>query len=489
MTTHHLAIDLGAESGRFMLGSLGEGDLLTLKEVHRFPTGAVRVGDQLHWDMERIFGEVRTGLRRTAELGVLVASVSADSWGVDYVLQGEDGGWLSPTFHYRDGRTARGVALAHARVSWPEMFEETGLQFMPLNTVYQLMAETPERWLAARRLLFIADAVNADLGGEAVGEETLASTSMLYNPRTRAWSKGLCERLGLPVGVLPRLVPAGTRLGRLRKERQADLGGQEPEVVATCSHDTGAAVVAVPAEGEGWAFLSSGTWSLMGVELESPVISDAAREGNFTNEIGFGGRVRFLKNLSGLWLIQECRRAWAEGGMDMDYETLAARAESAPAFRSIIHPADPGFLAPDGMPERIAAYCREHGEPVPDGPGAMARCIFESLALLYRLTRERLEKVTGRAIDRLHVVGGGSRNGLLNRLTAEALQVPVWAGPVEATAMGNLLVQAQAMGRLTGMEAMRAVARRTLPPVGVFPGLGSAAAWDGAYARFLGMVE
>lgn len=488
MTTHHLAIDLGAESGRFMLGSLGEGDQLTLKEVHRFPTGAVRVGEALHWDMERIFGEVRKGLRRTGELGVTVTSVSADSWGVDYMLQGEDGGWLSPTFHYRDGRTALGVERAHARVSWPEIFEETGLQFMPLNTVYQLMAETPERWSAARRLLFIADAVNADLGGEAVGEETLASTSMLYNPRTRGWSVRLCERLGLPVGVLPRLVTAGTRLGRLRKERQADLGGQEPEVVASCSHDTGAAVVAVPAEGEGWAFLSSGTWSLMGVELASPVISDAAREGNFTNEIGFGGRVRFLKNLSGLWLIQECRRAWAEAGMDIDYETLSALAEREPPFRSIIHPADPCFLAPDGMPGRIAAYCREHGERVPDSPGAMARCIFESLAMLYRLTRERLEEVTGRSIDRLHVVGGGSRNGLLNRLTAEALQVPVWVGPVEATAMGNVLVQAQAMGRLTGMEAMRAVARRTQAPVVLLPEMGTGGAWDRAYARFRELV-
>jgi rhamnulokinase len=254
------------------------------------------------------------------------------------------------------------------------------------------------------------------------------------------------------------------------------------EVVATCSHDTGAAVAAVPAEGEGWAYLSSGTWSLMGVERQEPVITDTARELNFTNEIGFGNTVRLLKNISGLWLVQECRRAWAAAGEDLDYATLVRLAGEAPAFVSLIDPTDPRFMAPDGMPERIAAVCRERGEPVPSGPGAMMRCILESLALLYRRTREQLEQITGDPITRLHIVGGGSQNALLNQFAANALQVPVVAGPVEATAAGNLLIQAQALGKLGSLTEVRRVVRNSFEVRRFEPQDG--AAWEAAYARF-----
>ena len=481
MTTHHLAIELGAESGRLMLGTLAEG-LLSRKEVHRFPTGATRVGDSLHWDIPRLFGEVTTGLAKAAKLGLPIASVSTDSWGVDYLLLRADGSLVEPTFHYRDARTARGVAAAHARVSWPEIFAESGLQFMPLNTLYQLAAETPERLGSAARLLLIGDGFNHFLSGQARAEVTLASTSMLYNPRTRGWSAALLQRLGLPATAFPEIVSAGTRLGPLRAALAAQTGLKGVEVVATCSHDTGAAVAAVPAEGSGWAFLSSGTWSLMGVERSEPVITDQARELNFTNEIGFGNTVRLLKNISGLWLVQECRRAWAAAGREYDYATLAARAAEAEPFVTLINPADACFLAPDDMPARIVAWCREHGQPVPASDGAMVRCIFESLALLYRRTGAQLEQITGEPIRRLHIVGGGSQNALLNQFAADALQVPVLAGPVEATAAGNLLVQAQALGHLATLSDVRAVVRDSFELQRFAPR--DAQAWEAAYARF-----
>jgi rhamnulokinase len=486
MASHHLAIDLGAESGRIVMGSLQEG-LLALREVHRFPTGALRVGESLHWDIPRLFNEVRTGLARTSDAGVRIESVGTDSWGVDYMLVRADGTLLGPTFHYRDPRTARGVKLAHARVSWPEIFAESGIQFMPLNTLYQLATENPERLEEAAHLLLIGDGFNHFLSGAVAAEVTLASTSMLYNPIAHAWSGTLLERLGLPARLFARIVPAGSPLGRLREDLSRELGQGEVEVVASCSHDTAAAVAGVPAHGEGWAYLSSGTWSLMGLELLEPVMTDTARKLNFTNEIGFGGTIRFLKNVSGLWLVQECRRAWAEGDEAQDYTTLVQLAAGAPRFQSLIHPADPRFLAPDGMPERIAGFCREHGEPVPATPGEMVRCIFESLALLYRLTREELEAATGRSIRRLHIVGGGSQNALLNQFTANALQVPVWAGPAEATAAGNLLVQAAALGRVRDLAEIRAIVRNSFELERYEPE--DAAEWDAAYARFGDIVH
>jgi rhamnulokinase len=481
MTTHHLAIDLGAESGRLMLGTLNEG-LLSLKEVHRFPTGATRAGESLHWDMRRLFDEVREGLAIAGRMGLPIRSVSTDSWGVDYLLYGPDGALLEPTFHYRDPRTARGVSSAHGRAAWPEIFAESGIQFMPLNTLYQLAAEDPGRLKAASQLLMIGDGFNHFLSGVAKAEVTLASTSMLYNPRTREWSKLLLERLILPERLFPEIVPAGTRLGPLRPELAKACGLSGVEVVASCSHDTGAAVAGVPAEGEGWGYLSSGTWSLMGLERSEPILSETARELNFTNEIGLGNTVRLLKNISGLWLMQECRRSWKAAGLESDYGALARLAEAAPPFVSLIQPADPCFLAPDGMPERIAAYCRAHGQPAPEGIGAILRCIFESLALLYRRTRDQLEEITGTRIKRLHIVGGGSQNALLNQFTADALQIPVLAGPVEATAAGNLLTQAYALGLLPSIEAMRSVVRQSFELRRYEPG--PAAAWDSAYARF-----
>lgn len=292
----------------------------------------------------------------------------------------------------------------------------------------------------------------------------------------------LCERVGIPARLFPPIVGAGTRLGPIREALARETGLAPVEVVASCSHDTGAAVAAVPAEGDGWAYLSSGTWSLMGVERPEPVITDTARELNFTNEIGFGNTVRLLKNISGLWLLQECRRAWAAAGETFDYATLVRMAEASPEFASLIQPADARFLAPDDMPDRISAYCREKGEPVPATPGAMVRCILESLALLYRRTREQLELITGNPIRRLHIVGGGSQNALLNQFAANALQVPVVAGPVEATAAGNLLTQAYALGKVPSLEGLREVVRQSFEVRRFDPA--DATAWDAAYRRF-----
>jgi rhamnulokinase len=415
-------------------------------------------------------------------MGVSVSSVSSDSWGVDYVLYGADGGRLEPTYHYRDARCPEGVKRAYARVSWPELFAETGLQFLQFNTVFQLASESAERLAQARMLLGIGDAFNYWLSGVARSEESLASTTQLYNPKTRDWARGLMDRLGLPGGILVPIVKSGTRLGPLREELATESGLGAIEVVASCSHDTGSAVVAVPGEGRDWAYLSSGTWSLMGVELAEPIVSDACREMNFTNEIGYGSSVRLLKNIIGLWLVQECRREWARGGAEYDYGRLTEMAGMAPAFVSLIDPTDARFISPGEMPAKIAAYCVEHGEPVPVGPGAYVRCILESLALLYRRTLRQIEGLIGRKLGRMHIVGGGSQNMLLNQFAANALRIPVVTGPVEATAVGNILVQALAMGDLPSLAAARQVVKASFNTRVVVPE--DAGLWEEANRRF-----
>jgi rhamnulokinase len=502
MSTCYLACDLGAESGRLMLGRLDSGRL-TLEEVHRFPNTPLNVGASLHWDIARLWQELKTGLKLAAQRGLPIAGISTDSWGVDYLLLDRNGEVLPPTFHYRDPRTAKGVATVRARLDWPTVFAETGIQFMPLNTIYQLAAEPKERLQQqAGRFLMIADAFNYFLCDSTAPkvEESNASTTQLYNPRSRSWSKSLLTALSLPESLFPPVVPAGTRLGPLRPLLAKEVGLGEVEVLATCSHDTGAAVAAVPAAGADasrptasrpgaptWAYLSSGTWSLMGVELAAPLLTDACRELNFTNEIGYGGSVRLLKNISGLWLVQECRRAWAAAGQDYDYATLTQMAGLSPAFRSLVEPTDERFVSPGGMPEKMAAFCRETKQPVPETPGAFTRCALESLALLYRRTLRQIEQLTGVKIERLHVVGGGSRNMLLNEFTANAVQIPVLAGPVEATALGNVAIQAITLGHLPNLAAARAVVRQSFELTEIKPG--AAREWEEASRRFEGLKQ
>ncbi len=481
MRTHYLACDLGAESGRLMLGTLADGKL-ALEELHRFPNPPVRSGDALHWNIEALFAELKTGLKHAAARRLPLSSISTDSWGVDYMLYDKHGAILPPVWHYRDTRTARGVERTRSKIDWATIYRETGIQFMALNTIYQLAAEPPERLAAAQQLLLIGDAFNFYCSGVARNEVSLASTTQLYNPRTQAWSKPLLAALGLREELFAPVVESGTCLGRLKPELAAEVGLPQLEVIASCSHDTGAAVAAVPAAGGHWAYLSSGTWSLMGVEWPQPIITEQGRDLNFTNEIGFGRTARILKNIIGLWLVQECRRDWAQRGQAYDYAQLTEMAADAKPFVSLINPADPRFVRPGDMPDRIAAFCRETEQPVPDSPGAFVRCAFESLALYYRIVLRQLEQLTGHPIQQLHIVGGGSKNRLLNQFAANALQIPILAGPAECTALGNVLVQAIALGHLPSLAAAREVVRNSFPLSPIQPQ--SAAVWDEAFARF-----
>jgi rhamnulokinase len=481
MPTHYLACDLGADSGRLMLGTLNHGKI-TLEELHRFPNGPVKTPGGLHWNLDRLFDELKTGLSKAAARRLPIASISTDSWGVDYVLYDGGGRILPPVWHYRDARTAAGVENVKARVAWPAIYAETGIQFMALNTIYQLAAEPPGRLSGAKQLLLIGNAFNHFCSGVAKNEVSLASTTQLYNPQTKTWSRKLFQSLGLREELFAPLCPSGTRLGPLKKNLADETGLAQIEVIATCSHDTGAAVAAVPASGENWACLSSGTWSVMGVEWPHPVITERGRDLGFTNEIGYGNTVRLLKNIIGLWLVQECRREWMKRGQKYDFAGLEQFAADSPPFVSLINPNDPRFLSPDDMPEKIAGFCKETGQPVPAGHGAFMRCIYESLALSYRVVLQRLEQLIGKRIERLHIVGGGSQAVTLNQFAANALNLPVLVGPTECAALGNILIQAIALGHLPSHAAAREVVRNSFAVKTVLPQ--EAGQWDAAAARF-----
>jgi len=486
--TYYIACDLGAESGRVMLGRLEDGRL-ELEELHRFPSAAVRVLGSLRWDVLRIFEELKTGLHAVAQRKLPISSLSVDSWGVDYVLINAVHPALWPPFHYRDARTDETYDRVLQRVGSKLIFAETGIQFMSINTIYHLASDLEK----SRPLLELADCFltigdyfNYLFSGVPRVDESNASTTQLYNPRTHSWSSLLIERCGFPNNIFPKLVEPGTILGPLLPEVAAETGLGKLQVVATCSHDTGAAVAAVPADDkEDWAYLSSGTWSLLGVELPGPLINEKVRELNFTNEAGYGGTTRFLKNIVGLWLLQECRREWQKQGRQLDYATLIGEAERAEQFRSLIDPRAERFIKPGNMPERIVNYCTETGQLAPETPGQFVRCILESLALLYRVTLEEIEQLTGRTIRRLHIVGGGSRNALLNAFAAHATKRQVIAGPVEATAIGNVLIQAIALGHVKSLAVLRGIVRDSFALQTFEPRV--AEDWQAPYQRFLGL--
>ena len=505
--SRHLACDLGAESGRVLLGTLDPAaGQLDVEELHRFPNRPARTDDgSLRWDAPRLFGEIKEGLRRAAARGWAIRSVSVDSWGVDYAFYNRQHALLASPHCYRDGRTASLFAATLGDLAERKrVFDETGLQFLPFNTLYQLrddLARQPDVVAAADGFLLLADYFNYRLAGVARAEETLASTTQLYHPARRAWSTPLQHAYGLPPRLFPPLIPAGTVLGPLLAGVAAETGLDPAiQVVASCSHDTAAAVAAVPVTAttepaggdDDWAFLSSGTWSLLGLELSAPLLHDAVLAAGFTNEAGFGGTTRLLKNNVGLWLLQECRRTWAEredptsGERTPSYGELAGLAEAAEPFRSLVDPGDPRFLPPDDMPGRLAAFCRETGQPAPATPGQFARAVFESLALSYARTLADAERLADRRVDRLHVLGGGSKNAVLNQFTADALGRPVLAGPAEATAIGNVLVQAIALGVLPSLAAARGVVARSFPPERFAP-RADPAAWREAHARFAGL--
>ena len=481
MAMHYLACDLGADSGRLILGTLDHGKI-SLEELHRFPTGATKVAGALHWEFDRLLNELKAGLKIAAAKKLPIASISTDSWGVDYVVYDERGLPMLPVWCYRDSRTVAGVEIVKDKVEWPVIYAETGIQFMALNTIYQVATEPAERLAKAKHILLIGDAFNFFCSGVARNEVTNASTTQLYNPTQKLWSKRLFTALGLREGLFAPICPSGTKLGPLKKNLALEVGLPPIEVVASCSHDTGAAVAAVPASGENWAYLSSGTWSLMGVEKSQPVINEQSRNLGFTNEIGYGDTVRLLKNIVGLWLIQESRRHWNKNGKKLEFADLEKLAGAAPPFISLINPDDPRFLSPDDMPGKIADFCRETGQPVPTDIGASVRCIYESLALFYRCTLRKIERLTGQKIERMHIVGGGSKDTTLNQFTANALKIPVLAGPTECAALGNILVQAIALGHVESHEAAREIVRNSFELKTFTPQ--DAAHWDAAAARF-----
>jgi rhamnulokinase len=459
----YLAIDLGAESGRIIAG-LWNGKKLRLEEVHRFPNGPVNLADTLRWDVLRLWSEIQNGLALAAKkYGKYIVSVGADTWGVDFVLLSRRGEMLGQPFHYRDARTNGMMEKAFRKVPRAEIFAHTGLQFMQLNTLFQLLAvkqNTPELLEQTDTLLFMPDFIHWALCGSKVAEFTIASTSQCLNPVNRTWAGGLLKRFGLPARIFPKLVTPGANLGRLRKGVAERSGLPGVNVVAPPAHDTGSAVAGVPTANSGkanWAYLSSGTWSLMGVELDKASLSPRTLELNLTNEGGLDGTYRLLKNIMGLWLVQQCKRSFDSRGKVLDYAHLARLAAKAPPLRSLVNVDDPRFLNPPDMPKAIQDFCRETGQPIPKGEGDLVRCAYESLALKYRQALGCLEELAGGRIEIIHIVGGGSQSDILNQFTADACQRPVVAGPVEATAMGNLLVQARSSGELKSLAEIRTV--------------------------------
>jgi rhamnulokinase len=479
------AFDLGAESGRGILG-LFDGRQLRLEVVHRFPNGPVRTLETLHWDVLRLYGEMVNALRLCAGKVGGIDSVGVDTWGVDFALLGREGTLLGNPRHYRDPHTEGVMESAFARVGKAEIFRQTGLQFMRFNTLFQLLAlqrDGSPLLDAAKHLLFVPDLFHFWLTGIKVNELTDASTSQMIDPATCSWAYGLVQSFGLPVGLLGSIVKPGTVLGPLRISVATDTGLTPMPVVAVATHDTASAVAAVPASAEeNWAYISSGTWSLMGVELSSPQVGERARAANFTNEIGFGGTVRFLKNIMGLWLVQECRRAWERAGRDHSYDELMRLAAEAPAFGSIVDPDDSSFILPASMPQALADYCRRTGQPAPEGVGPTVRCALESLVLRYRWVLEKLEELTGRTLSVIHIVGGGCQNELLCQLTADACGRLVLAGPVEATAIGNIVVQAIGLGLLGSLAEGRELVQRSFEVKRYEPRQN--VLWQGAYERF-----
>ncbi len=479
-----LAFDLGAESGRAMLGSLEDGQL-RLTEVHRFPNLPVSLPDGLHWNTLGLWSEIRRGL----ELGTKAANgclsgVGMDTWGVDFGLLDRQGNLIGNPFHYRDGRTDGMMEVAFQRVPKADIFAQTGIQFMQLNTLYQLMAmvvhSSPQLDIA-ETFLTMPDLLNYWLTGRKVCEFTNATTTQCFDTRRRVWAKPLLERLGIPTHIFPEVVLPGTVLGAVRSEVGAELGCGAVPVIAPACHDTGSAVAAVPAQGHDFAWISSGTWSIMGAEVEQALVTKECLEFGLTNEGGVDGMYRLSKNIMGLWLVQECRRTWARAGQSYSYEELTRLAAEAEPLRSIIDPDANDFLKPGDMPARIRAYCQEHGQPIPETPGQVVRCALEGVALKYRWVLERLERLLGRRLGTIYIVGGGTQNQLLSQLTADATGRAVITGPVEATAAGNVLMQAIALHKIASVQDAREVVRRSFDVRRFEPQFTLSANWETAY--------
>jgi rhamnulokinase len=488
-TANFIAIDLGASNGRVLLG-IWDGSRFQLQELHRFPNGPVTVSGRLHWDVLSLWQEIKTGLAKYAtQSDAPLKGIGVDTWGVDFSLFDSAGQLLGNPVHYRDSRTDEIMPKLFSRVPAVEVFARTGIQFMQFNTVFQLYSmvinQDPQLNFADT-LLMMPDLFHYWLTGRKAVEYTIASTSQMYNCHQKAWDLDLLEQLGIPAKILPAIVQPGTIFAPLRSELAAELGFKAiPNVIATGSHDTASAVAAVPDLDTESVYISSGTWSLMGVEIPEPVVNEEVRAFNITNEGGVGNTIRFLKNITGLWLLQECRNQWQREGNSFSWEELLAAARQAKPRVAFVDPDHAMFLCPPNMPEALRSFCKATRQPEPSGVGPMVRCCLESMALKYRYVLESMEKLTGRTFKTIRIVGGGSQNHLLSQLAADACHRIVVSGPVEATALGNLMVQAMATGHLENLASGRKAIAASSAPQRFQPS--GDASWEEAYRRFLGV--
>ncbi len=468
-----LAIDLGASSGRAILGVISKSNLLELEEIYRFENGGIQIFDSLYWDVLGLFQEIKKSLRKYVDKhGSNLDSIGVDTWGVDFALLDENDELLGPVHHYRDKRTDGMLEEMFKAVPKEDIFNQTGVQFLPINAstqIFSMIKNKSPRLSITRTFLMLPDFFNFLLSGVKASEYSDATTSQLYDPIKNQWSLDLIRNLGLKTEWFCKIIQPGTVLGHLKKYIAEDVGlGKDVKIIAPLTHDTGSAVAAAPVDmnkyqREEWAYLSSGTWSLIGVELTEPLINEKALEHNFTNEGGINGTIRFLKNLTGLWLIQECKRLWDKEGLDLSWEEIEKQAREAPRFKNYINVDDPAFLNPPNMIEAIEEFCEAHGQSAPKSVGEISRTIFESLTFRYKQALENLEYIIEKKIKILHVIGGGSKNALLNQFSANILNITIEAGPIEATAIGNILVQALALGRIKDVYELRKIVKNSFP--------------------------
>ncbi len=460
----YIAVDFGAESGRVTLGSVSP-DKLVLEEICRFSNNPIEKNGSLRWDFNRLLSELKTGIGKAVkQTNSDIAGIGVDSWGVDFGLIGADGKLIENPYHYRNSRTDGMMEKAFELMDKREIYENTGLQFMQINSVYQLLAmrmANSDVLAKAKNLIFIADLFAYYLCGQVYGEYCLASTSQLMDMKTGQWSKEIFDKLSLPIDIMPNIVQPGTIVGQLTNEIVNELGCEPIDVIAVGSHDTASAVAAVPAEDNNWAYLSSGTWSLMGVEVPKIIINNKTFEYEFANEGGVENTIRLLKNIMGLWLVQECKRQWQKEGVELSYAELTETAQKAEPFTAYIDPDCGEFFSPGDMPKRINDYLRQSGQKTINDKGQMVRTILESLAFKYRRVFEEIEDITGTSPDCLHIVGGGIQNELLCQFTANAIGKRVVAGPIEATASGNILIQAKATGQIKTLAEAREIVRNS----------------------------
>ena len=486
MKTHRFfAVDLGATSGRTILGTLSDGKM-EMQEITRFANPIIETGGHFYWDIYALYFEIIKGLRNIAREGIAIESIGIDTWGVDFVMVGKDGAFLRNPYCYRDPHTVGAVEEFFTHIPKERVYELTGIQFMNINSLFQLSTLHRNHCSAleaADKVLFVPDALSYMLTGKMVTEYTIASTSQILNPRTKQFEQELLDVVGMKKEQFAPFVYPGEKIGALTPEVQKLTGLGAVPVIAVAGHDTASAVAAVPARNERFAYLSSGTWSLMGIEVKDAIITKESFDKNFTNEGGIEGTTRFLKNICGMWLLEQCRREWAAAGNDYSYPDLIAAAEKAPAFRSIINPDSPCFANPSSMIDAIRSYCRQTGQAEPQSYGEITRCIFESLPLRYRQVFGYLQSMAPFSIEKLHVIGGGSRNNLLNQNTSNAVGVPVVAGPSECTAIGNIMLQAKAAGDVADIAAMRAIIAESIESATFTPR--DKAVWDEAYKRYL----